>query len=79
MGLSSASGTGPSGLPMSSVTVSGLDERTSLGTPRVTLWVCSVGATRTDELAVMLDCFQPLTPTAAALGVEDPGYQDSFL
>jgi len=39
----------------------------------------SIGAKRTDELAVMLDCFLPLTPTAAALAVEDPGYQDSFL
>lgn len=39
----------------------------------------SIGAKRTDELAVMLDCFLPLSPTAAALGVEDPGYQDSFL
>jgi homogentisate 1,2-dioxygenase len=39
----------------------------------------SIGATRTDELAVMLDCFLPLTPTAAALSVEDAGYQDSFL
>ena len=39
----------------------------------------SIGATRTDELAVMLDVFKPLRATAAALGVEDPGYQDSFL
>ncbi len=39
----------------------------------------SIGAVRTDELAVMLDCFAPLSATAAALGVEDPGYQDSFL
>ena len=39
----------------------------------------SIGATRTDEIAVMVDAFLPLTPTAAALGVEDPDYQDSFL
>jgi homogentisate 1,2-dioxygenase len=39
----------------------------------------SIGATRTDELAVMLDVFKPLRSTAAALGVDDPGYQDSFL
>ena len=39
----------------------------------------SIGATRTDELAVMLDTFLPLQVTAAALGIEDPGYQDSFL
>lgn len=39
----------------------------------------SIGATRTDELAVMLDLFKPLKLTAAALGVDDPGYQDSFV
>lgn len=39
----------------------------------------SIGATRTDELAVMCDVFQPLVPTPAALSVEDAGYQDSFL
>jgi len=39
----------------------------------------SIGATRTDEIAVMVDTFLPLAPTAAALNVEDPGYQDSFL
>jgi homogentisate 1,2-dioxygenase len=39
----------------------------------------SIGATRTDELAVMLDTFKPLRPTGAALAVEDPEYQDSFL
>ncbi len=39
----------------------------------------SIGTTRTDELAVMLDCALPLAPTAAALGVEDPGYHDSFI
>ena len=39
----------------------------------------SIGATRTDELAVMADLFAPLRTTAAALSVEDAGYQDSFL
>jgi len=39
----------------------------------------SIGATRTDELAVMADTFAPLRVTAAALSVEDPGYQDSFI
>ncbi|MDB4958814.1 MAG: Homogentisate 1,2-dioxygenase [Myxococcales bacterium] len=39
----------------------------------------SIGTTRTDEVAVMCDLFAPLHPTPAALGVEDPGYQDSFL
>jgi len=39
----------------------------------------SIGARTTSELAVMLDCHLPLQPTAAALGIEDAGYQDSFL
>lgn len=39
----------------------------------------SIGATRTDELAVMADTFAPLHATAAALAIEDAGYQDSFL
>jgi homogentisate 1,2-dioxygenase len=39
----------------------------------------SIGAKRTDELAVMIDTFAPLRATTAALGIEDPGYQDSFL
>jgi len=38
----------------------------------------SIGATRTDEMAVMLDTFLPLVPTAAALGIEDADYHDSF-
>ncbi len=38
----------------------------------------SIGAGRTDEMAVMLDTFLPLAPTAAALGIEDADYHDSF-
>jgi len=38
----------------------------------------SIGATRTDELAVMLDCFLPLEATAPALDTEDAAYHDSF-
>jgi homogentisate 1,2-dioxygenase len=38
----------------------------------------SIGTTRTDELAVMLDCFEPLIPTPAALAIEDPRYHASF-
>jgi homogentisate 1,2-dioxygenase len=38
----------------------------------------SLGATRTDELAVMLDCALPLTPCAAAPAIEDTKYDDSF-
>lgn len=39
----------------------------------------SIGATKTDEMAVMCDTFLPLNVTKAALGIEDPGYHDSFL
>jgi len=39
----------------------------------------SIGTTRTDELAVMCDAFAPLHTTAAARGIEDPDYQDSFI
>lgn len=39
----------------------------------------SIGARETDELAVMIDTFLPLHPTDAALGIEDPGYHDSFI
>lgn len=39
----------------------------------------SIGATRTDELAVMLDVVRPLRPTAAALALEDANYHASFV
>ncbi len=39
----------------------------------------SIGVRRTDELAVMLDTTLSLRPTAAALGIEDAGYHDSFI
>jgi homogentisate 1,2-dioxygenase len=38
----------------------------------------SIGARRTDELAVMLDVARPLAPTGAADAVEDPSYDESF-
>jgi homogentisate 1,2-dioxygenase len=38
----------------------------------------SVGAKATSELAVMLDAARPLVPTAAAAGIEDPAYDESF-
>jgi homogentisate 1,2-dioxygenase len=38
----------------------------------------SIGTRATDELAVMLDCALPLRATPAALGVEDPAYDESF-
>jgi homogentisate 1,2-dioxygenase len=39
----------------------------------------SIGTTRTDELAVMMDTFKPLLPTEAALAVEDGEYMRSFV
>ena len=39
----------------------------------------SIGVRSTSELAVMLDCAQPLRPTPFALGLEDAGYQESFV
>jgi homogentisate 1,2-dioxygenase len=39
----------------------------------------SIGTKFTDELAVMLDTYQPLSATAAAIAVEDAGYHDSFI
>jgi homogentisate 1,2-dioxygenase len=39
----------------------------------------SIGKRETNELAVMLDCYRPLEPTAAALGIEDPAYHESFV
>jgi homogentisate 1,2-dioxygenase len=39
----------------------------------------SIGATRTDELAVMFDTFTPLAPTEHARAVEDEGYNHSWL
>jgi homogentisate 1,2-dioxygenase len=39
----------------------------------------SLGARSTDEVAVMLDAHRPLRLTSAAAGLEDPGYEASFL
>jgi homogentisate 1,2-dioxygenase len=39
----------------------------------------SIGQPRTDELAVMVDTFRPLTVSADALEVEDPDYYRSWL
>jgi homogentisate 1,2-dioxygenase len=38
----------------------------------------SIGATRTDELAVMLDCTRPLNWTRSASSSADPDYEGSF-
>jgi homogentisate 1,2-dioxygenase len=47
--------------------------------PHPGAYEASIGHQRTDELAVMLDTTLPLHPTAAALTVEDPNYQTSFI
>ncbi|WP_437979725.1 homogentisate 1,2-dioxygenase [Sorangium sp. So ce117] len=47
--------------------------------PHPGAYEASLGARETSELAVMLDTIRPLSATAAALAVEDPGYQDSFI
>jgi homogentisate 1,2-dioxygenase len=39
----------------------------------------SIGKTRTDELAVMIDTFRSLQVTRQALAVEDPDYFRSWL
>ena len=38
----------------------------------------SIGAQRTDEIAVMLDCYQPLQRSTMARACEDPAYDASF-
>lgn len=38
----------------------------------------SIGHPRTEELAVMLDTFKPLSVTPAAVDTEDPAYHESF-
>jgi homogentisate 1,2-dioxygenase len=39
----------------------------------------SIGAKRTDELAVMMDSFRPLRVAKQALSIEDPSYQTSWI
>ena len=46
--------------------------------PQPGAYEASIGKRETDELAVMLDVYAPLRPTAAALAIEDPGYEASF-
>jgi homogentisate 1,2-dioxygenase len=46
--------------------------------PHPGAYEASVGTTRTDELAVMCDTYEPLVPTAQARNIEDPGYHDSW-
>lgn len=47
--------------------------------PHPGAYEASIGSRETTELAVMLDTFLPLELTAAALTIEEPGYQDTFL
>jgi homogentisate 1,2-dioxygenase len=46
--------------------------------PHPGAYEASIGAKRTDEMAVMLDTYAPLVPTAQAVNLEDPGYHDSW-
>lgn len=47
--------------------------------PHPGAYEASIGHLQTNELAVMLDCFAPLSPTTQALALEDPNYHRSFL
>jgi homogentisate 1,2-dioxygenase len=46
--------------------------------PHPGAYEASIGTTRTDELAVMVDTYVPLSPTAQAVNIEDPAYHDSW-
>ena len=46
--------------------------------PHPGAYEASIGSVRTDELAVMIDTYLPLVPTAQAAGLEDVGYHDSW-
>jgi homogentisate 1,2-dioxygenase len=46
--------------------------------PHPGAYEASVGTKRTDELAVMVDTFAPLVPTAQAGSIEDRGYHESW-
>jgi homogentisate 1,2-dioxygenase len=47
--------------------------------PHPGTYEASIGTNRTDELAVMIDTFRPLLPTAFAGAIEDPGYNQSWV
>jgi homogentisate 1,2-dioxygenase len=47
--------------------------------PHPGAYEASIGTRTTSEVAVMLDTFRPLEITAAAIAVEDPAYQESFV
>jgi homogentisate 1,2-dioxygenase len=46
--------------------------------PHPGAYEASIGSKETTELAVMLDCYEPLRPTHFACAVEDAGYHESF-
>jgi homogentisate 1,2-dioxygenase len=46
--------------------------------PHPGAYEASIGSTRTDELAVMVDTSHPLVPTAQAANLEDARYHDSW-
>jgi len=46
--------------------------------PHPGAYEASIGTSRTDELAVMLDTYLPLVPTTQAANLEDAGYHDSW-
>lgn len=46
--------------------------------PHPGAYEASIGTTRTDELAVMMDVYLPLIPTTYALSIESPGYHDTW-
>jgi homogentisate 1,2-dioxygenase len=46
--------------------------------PHPGAYEASIGSKRTDEMAVMLDTFAPLLPTAQAVNIEEAGYHESW-
>jgi len=46
--------------------------------PHPGAYEASVGTTRTEELAVMCDTYEPLVPTAQAANIEDGAYHESW-
>jgi homogentisate 1,2-dioxygenase len=46
--------------------------------PHPGAYEASIGAKKTDEMAVMVDTFAPLLPTAQAVNIEDGGYHESW-
>lgn len=47
--------------------------------PHPGTYEASIGTTRTDELAVMIDTFKPLVPTEHARAIEEEGYNQSWV